>query len=131
MAGDELGRAQDRAAERLAGEGGLLEQIEHQVVRRVLDLADLLHDDAALARELGLVERRVLQDVGQQVDRERQVVGQHAGVVGGVLARGVGVELAADVLDRLGDRRAPSAGAVPLKAMCSSMWATPLTSAAS
>ena len=45
----------------------------------------------------------MLQDVGQQVDGERHVVGQHAGVIGGLLARGVGVQLAADVLDRLGD----------------------------
>ena len=51
----------------------------------------------------------MLQDVGQEIDRERQIVGHDPGVVGGVLARGVGVEMAADVLDRLGDRprRAP------------------------
>ena len=78
-----------------------------------LHLADLLHDHAALARQLLLVEHGVLQDVGQKVDRERHVVGQHAGVIGGLLARGVGVELAADVLDRLGDARAPSAAACP------------------
>ena len=36
-------------------------------------------------------------------DGQRQVAGQDAGVVGGVVARGVGVERAADGLDLLGD----------------------------
>ena len=99
----DLRRPEDRAPERLARIRGLLEQIEHQVVRRVLHLPDLLQDHGALARELALVEGRVLQDVGEQVDRERQIVREHARVVGGLLARGVGVQVAADVLDRLGD----------------------------
>ncbi len=99
-----LGRPQDRAAERLAGIGGLLEQVEHQVVRRVLDHADLLQDDLALALQLVRLEGRVLQDVGQKIDRKRQILGQHADVIGGLLARGVGVQLAADILDLLGDR---------------------------
>ena len=52
----------------------------------------------------------MLQDVGQDVGGELDVAGQDAGVVGGVLARGVGVQAAADPLDLLGDGpgRAPA-----------------------
>ena len=63
--------------------------------------------------QLVRVESRVLQDVGDDVDGERHVLLQHLGVVGGVLARGVGVELAADRLDLLGD----GAGDAPLGAL--------------
>ena len=50
---------------------------------------------------------------------------QHLGVIGGVLARGIGVEVAADILD-LGRDRERRAPLVPLNAMCSSMCDTPL-----
>jgi hypothetical protein len=101
--GHDLLRAQDRAAERLVGVGRLLEEVAHEVVGRVADLPDLLQDDLALLLQLALVEGRALEDVGDQVEAERQVGGQDAGVVGGVLAGGVGVERAADGLDLLGD----------------------------
>ena len=101
--GHDLLGAEDRAAERLVGVGVLLEEVEDQVVGRVVDLPDLLEDDAALLLELALVEGRALEDVADQVGGERQVGGEDAGVVGGLLARGVGVELAADGLDLLGD----------------------------
>jgi hypothetical protein len=56
-----------------------------------------------LALELLRVEDAVRQDVGQNVDGERHVVLEHAGVVGGGLDAGGGVDLAADRLDLLGD----------------------------
>ena len=76
-------------------------------------LADFLQDHGALAVELVRVEGRVLQDVGENVERERHVLLQHLRVIGGALARGIGVEMAADRLDLLGDR----AGAAPLGAL--------------
>ena len=45
--------AQDRPAERLVGEGGGLEVVEDDVVRRVARLAQLLDDDVLLALQLG------------------------------------------------------------------------------
>ena len=108
--GDDRLGPEDRAAHRLVGIGRFLEQVEDQVVGRVLDLADLLEHDMALLLELVLLDGRMLQDVGDDVGRQRHVRGQHAGIVGGVLARGVGVEGTADLLDLLGDaaRRAPA-----------------------
>ena len=87
--------------------------IEDDVVGRVVGLPDLLQDDGALALELGRIEGRVQQDVGEDVERERHVLLQHLGVIGRALARGIGVEMAADRLDLLGDR----AGAAPLGAL--------------
>ena len=97
------GRAEDRTADRLAGKGSLLQPVQDQIVRRVLGGADLLHDDVLLAPQFFRIERRIGQDVGQHVERERHVGSQHARVVGGGLDRGRGVEVAADRLDLLGD----------------------------
>jgi hypothetical protein len=72
-------------------------------------MADFLQDHRALAFQLGFLEGRVLQDVGEDVEREGDILLQHLGVVGGAFARGIGVEMAADRLDLLGDgeRAAP------------------------
>ena len=45
----------------------------------------------------------------------------------GLLAAGIGVEVAAHRLDLLGDLRGRCAWSVPLNAMCSSMWETPIS----
>ena len=55
---DALARAEDRAPDRLVRPGGRGEEIEHPVVGRILDRADLLDDDILLPLELGGVERR-------------------------------------------------------------------------
>ena len=100
---DDLLGAQHRPAHRLVGKGGLLEVVEDDVVGRVVGLADLLQDHGALALQLLRVEGRVRQDVADDVGGQRQVLLQHLDVIGGLLARGVGVEVAADRLDLLGD----------------------------
>ena len=74
------GLPQHRPAHRLVGKGAFLEMVEDDVVGRVVGLADLLQDDAALALQLGRVEDRVLQDVGEDVERERDILLQHLGV---------------------------------------------------
>ena len=48
-------------------------------------------------------ERRPHDDVGEQLDGERQVLVEHLDVVARVLLRGERVELAADRIDRLRD----------------------------
>ena len=77
--------------------------VEHEVVGRVLGGADLLDDDALLAGELLGIERRIGQDVGQHVERERNVGAQHARVIRGALDAGRRIEVAADRLDLFGD----------------------------
>ena len=101
------------AADRLVGIGRLLEQIEHVIVGIVARRADLLHDHLLLAVELVLLEQRVLENVREDIAGERHVLFQHAGKVAGVLHRGRGVEVAANVLDRLGDLQARCATLCP------------------
>ncbi len=110
---DPFDRTQDRAPERLTAIGLGLQPVEDHVVGRVERLADLRQDHAALGLDLGILEQRVEQDVGDHLHREGHVGAQYAGVVGGGLAAGVGVDVAADVLDLLGDAaRGPGAGAL-------------------
>ncbi len=91
----------------------LLEIVEDDVVRRVVRLADLLQDHAALAFQLLRLEGRVGQDVADDVGAQRGVLLQQLDVIGGLLARGVGVDVAAHRLDLLGDlRRGAALGAL-------------------
>ena len=47
--------------------------LEHQIVGRVGDGADLLNDDVLLAQQLLAVEGRLGQNVGEHVERQRHV----------------------------------------------------------
>ena len=112
VADDRLG-AQHRAAHRLRGVGGGLEMVEHDVVRRVIGLADFLQDHAALALQLFGLEGRVAEDIADDVDAEAEIFLQQLDVIGGLLARGIGVDMAADILDRLGDVDGRAGGRCP------------------
>ena len=70
-------------------------------------------------------------DVGEHVDRQRQVLVEHLDVVAGVFLGGERIHLAADGVDRLRDVLGDCASAVPLKSMCSTKWAIPLCSCGS
>ncbi len=87
--------------------------IEDAVVGGVVGLANFLQHHGAFARQLVLVEGRVLQDVGDDIDGERRILGQNLGVVGGALAAGIGVQVAANRFDLLGNL----VGAAPLRAL--------------
>ena len=69
--------------------------------------------DRFLALQLGLVELRRAHQVGDQLDRQRDIGGQDARMKRRLVARGPGVECPADILDRLGDgARVAAAGAL-------------------
>ena len=74
-----------------------------EVVGRVLDHLDLFDDDFLLALDVFGAERRIADDVGEDVDGERQMLVEHLDVVARVFLRGERVELAADRIDRLRD----------------------------
>ena len=74
-------------------------QLEDQVVGRVLDPVDLLEDDVALGLEIALAQQRTADEVGEDLDRERQVRVEHVGLIAGVVAAGEGVEAAAPDLE--------------------------------
>src|SRR5206468_8097981 len=98
---DRLLRAEDRTAERMILPEALREELVDEVVERVLDHLDLFDDDFLLALDVLGAERRVADDIGEDVDRERQMLVEDLDVVARVLLGGEGVELPADGVDRL------------------------------
>jgi hypothetical protein len=105
--------AKHGAAERLIGESGGPQFVEDDVGRRILGLGEFLQNDFLLADQIGRVEMRAQQHVRQKLDAKREMLGQQGGAEAGAFAVGGGVEVAADILDRLADRaRAAAAGAL-------------------
>ena len=90
-------------AKRLFGKSGFLQMVENDVRWRVARLGQFLHDDLLLELEVPGLEMRPADEVGQQVHSKRKVRRKQGRVEGGQLAVGRGVEIAADILDRLAD----------------------------
>ena len=101
---DGVAGAEGLAPERVLGVEALVERGEHEVVGGVLAHEDLLDDDLPLGVELVGPERRLAHDVGQQAQAGLELGHGQAQVVRRVLAARVGVHLAADGVDRHGDR---------------------------
>jgi hypothetical protein len=74
-----------------------------QIVGGILDHLDLFNDNFLLALDVVRRERRVEDDVGKDVERQRQMLVEDLDVVARVFLRGKSVELSADRVDRLGD----------------------------
>src|ERR1035438_6473243 len=75
---------------------GLREQLVDQHLRVVLVDLDLFKNYAALALDLGRVEDRVEHQVGQDIQGDRDVLGQRFDVEADGLLAGKGVQVAAD-----------------------------------
>ena len=82
-------------------EHGLRGDVVHQVVRRVLDHRDLLEDDLALRVDVG--EGRTEDHVAHHVERGLEPLVGHSRVHDGRLARRRCVQLAAELVEELGD----------------------------
>ena len=77
------------------------------------DIAQLLQYHLLFAHKVAGVEVRALDQVGDQFDAQAQVLGHDARGEAGAVALGAGVEVAADILDRLADfSRGSTAGAL-------------------
>ena len=96
--------AQDGLAERVRAPHQPGEQLVDLVLRIVLAREDLLAHHGLLLLHLLLREHRAAHDVREHVDHLGQVLGERAGVVAHLLARGEGVHVAAQRLEALGDR---------------------------
>ena len=91
----------------------LLQPVKNHIVRRVIGLADLLQDHAALDLDLARIKDRVQDDIANHIHRQRHIVFQNARVIGRHLARGIGVDIPAHILDRFGDlQRRPTLGSL-------------------
>ena len=97
------GGAQRVAPERVAGEDRGLPLLGRQVGRLVGVHQDLVEDDRALGVDVGGAQGRVPHDLAQDVEPEREVLGQQPDVEGGVLLGGEGVAVTPHLVERLGD----------------------------
>ena len=79
------------------------EDLVDQIVGRVLDHLDLFEDHLLLALDVVLGEQRIADQIGEDVDGERQVLVEHLEVIAGVFLRREGVDLPADRIDLLRD----------------------------
>ena len=95
--------AQDGAAQRMVAEVRAVDELLGHRGGLVLVALDLLDDDAALLVELGGVDLRAPDEVGEQVDGLHGRLGAHGDVEGDEVVRGVGVQRAAHALGRLVD----------------------------
>ena len=102
-AADRLGRAENRATERVVGPVLLGEQLVDQIVGGVLDHLDLLEDHLLLAVDLVGRERRMQHQIREDVERPRQVFVHHLDVVARVFLRREGIEVAAHRVELLRD----------------------------
>src|ERR1051326_5048735 len=105
QAADRIARAQDPVAVGMLGAQGLVAEIVHLVVRGILDGVDLLEHYVALELQVVAAKHRVAHQVGEHVERARQVGVEHARLERGGVARGVRVERAAARFQR--QRAAP------------------------
>jgi hypothetical protein len=84
---------------------GSTKLVVQRLFRVVIAHRDLLEDHAALQIDICGIESGVAQHVADQVDGEIKITVQHMCVKAGVLLGGERVELTADHVDLLGDRR--------------------------
>ena len=99
--GDHLRPADHRPSERMLVEDGLGEQVVDEILRRVLDHRDLLEHHLALGVDVR--EGRREDHVGHHVERVLEVAVGDARVDDRVLARRRRVQLAAHLVEDLGD----------------------------
>ena len=88
---DPLACAKNWPSDRLVRPCARGQEVEYEVVRRVLDRADFLHDDVLLPLEFVLVELAVGENVAEDVKRQRRVAAQYAGKITGAFDSGLGV----------------------------------------
>ena len=78
----------------------LVMQLEDEIVGRIVHHADLLEHDFTLELEIFRTDRRPEHEVGDHVGRVVQVLVENPCLEARVLARGVRVERAAQLLER-------------------------------
>ena len=98
-----VGRAENGAPERMAAPEAFRENLVDQIVGGVLDHLDLFENDFFLFLDVVLGHQRIADQVGENFDRERQVLIEHLEVIAGVFLGGKGIDLPADRIHLLRD----------------------------
>ncbi|MGC4082944.1 MAG: hypothetical protein QM736_12745, partial [Vicinamibacterales bacterium] len=78
---DGLARAQDGTPEWMVFPEPLREDLVDEIVRRVLDHLDLFDHDFLLTLDVLGIERRIEDDVGEDVESQRQMLVEHLDVI--------------------------------------------------
>ncbi len=89
-----------------------IEKIMHIIVRRIFRLGNFLKNHRSFALDLLGLETRMEKNIGQEIDRQRQVFIEHFGVVASMLFGSECVEYAAHGVHLFGDL----CGATPRRA---------------
>src|SRR4030095_4053588 len=97
--------AADRAGNRMVFKKVETEKIVNVVIRSVFRLGNLLQDDRSLPLDLLSVETRMKKNIGQKIDRQRQIFVEYLGVIAGVVFRSKGVEPATHGVHLFGNLR--------------------------
>jgi hypothetical protein len=84
--GHGVARAEDRVAVGMVPPQPLVVELEHEVIGRVLDHADLLEHDLPLEREIRRTKARPEDEIADDIGRLREMFVEHAGLVARVLA---------------------------------------------
>ena len=100
---DGVDRAEHLPSEGMPRPQRLVGERDHPVITLVLGEVQLLEDDLAFGLHVDGVERRLGEHLAQEVEPDRGRGSRHPRVERGVLVGGVGVQLAADGLDGLGE----------------------------
>ena len=79
------------------------EELMNQIVRRILHHLDLFEHHLLFALDIVRGECGAPDDVGEDIERHRQVLVENLDVVAGVLLGGKGIHLTADGVDFLRD----------------------------
>ena len=110
IAAHALSRAQDGVAQRVAAEEQVLHLVVDELGRRVFITLYLVAHHLALLLYLALRIFAAEDDVAEHVDGLTQVAARHRAVVGGLLLRGEGVQLAAHALYGIDHLQGAAAG---------------------
>ena len=97
--------AADRAGNRMIFEKVETEKIVDIVIRSIFRLGNLLQDDRSLPLDFLSVETRMKKNIGQKIDRQRQVFVEYLGVITGVLFGSKGVDHTPDGVHFFGNLR--------------------------
>ena len=98
-----LGGPEHRAAQRVVAERGLVDQVLGHHRGLVVGAGDFLHHHAALAVELGGVDTRPADEVGEQIGRLQGALRARGDVERHQIVAGVGVQHGSDALRGLVD----------------------------
>jgi hypothetical protein len=95
--------AENGMPERMVFPESLAEQFVDLIVRRVIHHMNFLEDDTPFLLYFVRIQNGVKDDVGEEIDRQRESSGQHFGIIAAELATGECIEHPADRIDLLGD----------------------------